>query len=213
MWNRSERTVAALIGPYGSGKTTATLRIANRATQNGVEAGIIQWKPEGEFDANVNALTLTEGQVPLRQASSKQEVMRAIFELSSCELVLIDTEAHSPWDPQAVQSLLEALDGPGMEFHLVLPATWDRGEWLDSIGFYEGRISGLIGSHVDRIQGTPLQMNESHGEPLYVDYWMDSESLWSGGFDPSSRQKIQKVGKNCPPLGEPSPETTVNIGI
>ena len=149
LWGRQERTVAALIGPRGTGKTTAALRIAERAQSEGIPTGIIQWTQGQDDQLQIQELTLTQTQVPLRQAGNRQEVMRAIFELSECELVLIDTEAHSTWHPEEVENILSSLEGPGIELHLVLPSTWELGELQDAEDAYDGRIDHLLISHLD----------------------------------------------------------------
>ena len=203
LWGRHERTVAALIGPRGVGKTTAALRIAERAQSEGVPTGIIQWTQGQEQQLHVQELTLTQTQIPLRQAGNRQEVMRAIFELSECELVLIDTEAHSAWQPEEIERILSSLEGPGIELHLVLPSTWELGELQDAEDAYEGRLDHLLISHLDSprywrqldlIQNaleTPIAHGMNQRELLSIKEFKGVEHTMA-------RQEMLQVGNICP---------------
>ena len=155
LWERSERTVAAFIGPSSAGKTTTVLKIAERAQAAGVPTGLIQWNTCESYDYQVDEITLTDSKIPLRRATTKQDIMKAIFELSEYELVLIDTEAHSPWNHEEIEHVFEALNGPGIEFHLVIPSTWDKGDILDACEEYDGRVGGLVLTQLEK------RMNES----------------------------------------------------
>ena len=74
--------------------------------------------------------------------------MRAIFELSECELVLIDTEAHSAWHPEEVENILSSLK----DLNRIAPGPskpWELGELQDAEDAYDGRIDHLLISHLD----------------------------------------------------------------
>jgi len=212
LWRRQDRTVAALIGPRGVGKTTAALRIAERAQSEGVPTGIIQWTQAQDQQIQVDELTLTKDQIPLRQAGNRQEVMRAIFELSECELVIIDTEAHSAWQPGEIEGILSSLEGPGIELHLVLPGTWELGELQDAEEAYEGRLNHLLISHLDsprywrqldrlqRALDTPIAHGMNQRELLCI-------KEFKAPKPGSPRQELLQVGNLCPAGESPFHET------
>ena len=212
LWNRNERVVAALIGPSGVGKTTATLRIAEKALQAGIPVGLIQWVRNDTLETSVDTLTLTQEDIPLRRAHTQQELMRAIFELSDVELVLIDTDSHSPWLEHEVKLLSSFLEGPGIECHLVLPATWDIGELRDAVEVYGGKIDHVLTTRIDNEEAA-LRIDRFANTPgISIAHAMNQEGIdLLEAFLPSktdpTRQDSSQVGKDCLPQNQGAKET------
>ena len=204
LWERSERTVAAFIGPSSAGKTTTVLKIAERAQEAGVPTGLIQWNTCESHDYQVDEITLTDSQIPLRRATTKQEVMKAIFELSAYELVLIDTEAHSPWNEEEVDHVFEALNGPGIEFHLVIPSTWDKGDILDACESYDYRIEGLVLTHLEKRTDESFFSEINNLVHLNNNLGLTRDQIQSAPeihteLAVSTRQNSPQPGNICPP--------------
>ena len=130
--------------------------------------------------------------------------MKAIFELSDHELVLIDTEAHSPWNPEEVDEVFLALDGPGIEFQLVLPSTWDKGDIIDACESYDYQIDGLILTHLEKRSDDNfvtnidnlISLNTTHG--LSRDH-IQSVSEMNQRQTTSAGQELSQPGNNCLP--------------
>ncbi len=149
LWNRQDRIVAALIGPSGAGKTTAAFQLASQAKSLQIPVGLISLDTER---LGKNEFLIEEGEglgIAVRSASSRQELMRAIFEFSDMDLVVIDTPGHSPWNKDMVAEITGLFDGPGIERHLVLPGTWSEDELLDAVEQYGTRIDAILGTRIE----------------------------------------------------------------
>ncbi len=149
LWSRPERIVAALIGPSGAGKTTAAFQLASQARTLGIPVGLISLDTER---AGKHESLIQDGknlEIPVRPASTKQDLMRAIFEFSDMDLVLIDTPGHSPWNREVVSDLIGLFEGPGIERHLVLPGTWNEEELLDAVDQYGASIDAILGTRIE----------------------------------------------------------------
>lgn len=116
------RTVAALVGPTGVGKTTTLAKLAaNFKLRDGVKVGLVT--VDTYRVAAVDQLrTYAEIiDLPLRVVSSPREMRHALHELSEMDLVLIDTAGRSPRDEVKIQELQSFLAEADVDqVHLVL---------------------------------------------------------------------------------------------
>ena len=116
LWNRSKRTVAALIGATGVGKTTTVVKLAGQAAlMHNKRVGIITL--DSYRAGKVRSL---EGfaraiGVDVREASNRTELQAAAREFATCDLILIDTPGLNPWHFDKRKELLNSLDFPDVE--------------------------------------------------------------------------------------------------
>ena len=159
LWNRPKRTVAALIGATGVGKTTTVVKLAGQATlMHNKRVGIIT------LDSyRAGKVRTLEGfaraiGVDVREASNRTELQAAAREFASCDLILIDTPGLNPWHFEKRKELLQNLDFPDVEKHLTLSAT-SRTEDLRDIaaGFEPGNLGSIIVTKLDESR-TPASM-------------------------------------------------------
>lgn len=116
------RTVAALVGPTGVGKTTTLAKLAaNFKLRDGVKVGLIT--VDTYRVAAVDQLrTYAELiDLPMHVVSSPREMRGAMQQLQEMDLVLIDTAGRSPRDEVKIQELKGYLAEADVDqVHLVL---------------------------------------------------------------------------------------------
>ncbi|MEM1347302.1 MAG: hypothetical protein AAGI01_02015 [Myxococcota bacterium] len=92
--------VHVLIGPSGVGKTTLVAKLAAHARYGADRnVGLVcadAYRIGGHFQLETYAELLD---VPLVRASSRGDLRAALEHLHGCDMVLVDTTSHNPWDP------------------------------------------------------------------------------------------------------------------
>lgn len=116
------RTVAALVGPTGVGKTTTLAKLAaNFKLRNGIKVGLIT--VDTYRVAAVDQLRTYADLInlPMHVVSSPREMRGAMQQLNAMDLVLIDTAGRSPRDEVKIQELKGYLAEADVDqVHLVL---------------------------------------------------------------------------------------------
>ncbi|PCI09869.1 flagellar biosynthesis protein FlhF [bacterium] len=117
--------VIALVGPTGVGKTTTVAKLAaTYKLRHGKNVGLIT--SDTYRIAAVEQLRTYAGIIglPLKVANSPEELAQAIEELSSCDIVVIDTAGRSQNDARRLEELAEFTKAANPdETHLVLSTT------------------------------------------------------------------------------------------
>lgn len=116
------RTVVALVGPTGVGKTTTLAKLAaNFKLRDGARVGLITvdtYRVAAVEQLRTYAELID---LPMHVVSSPREMRRALEELADVELVLIDTAGRSPRDEVKIQELKSVLAEADVDqVHLVL---------------------------------------------------------------------------------------------
>lgn len=116
------RTVAALVGPTGVGKTTTVAKLAaNFKLRDRVNVGLITvdtYRVAAVEQLRTYAEIID---LPMHVVSSPREMRRAVQELAAMDLVLIDTAGRSPRDELKIQELKSFLGEADVDqVHLVL---------------------------------------------------------------------------------------------
>jgi flagellar biosynthesis protein FlhF len=128
----------ALVGPPGVGKTTTLAKIVTRAALiEGLNVGVIGCDTDtlGASDA-LELLAQTVG-VPCRTARTPEQLREACAQLSTCDLVMIDTGGCSPRDATHMSELSEMLRAVNASCHLVLNADVRAVELESSLRAFE----------------------------------------------------------------------------
>lgn len=104
------REIVTLVGPTGVGKTTTIAKLAGRyQLQEGLRVGLITvdtYRVAAIDQLQTYAEIL---QIPLRAATTPDELRAAIDELDNVDLILIDTAGRSPKDSAKMQELANLL--------------------------------------------------------------------------------------------------------
>jgi flagellar biosynthesis protein FlhF len=144
--------VVFLIGPAGAGKTTIAGGLAARCLRLGLRPGLVSidtFRAGGPLALEHYAKLLD---VPCAAAFDPQDLTPAAgFDLSECDVLLVDTPALTPDDPEAPEHIARfraALNAPSTQF--VLPATAkvrDLAAFLERAARFDP--AGLIFTKVD----------------------------------------------------------------
>lgn len=194
LWARSERTVAALIGPAGAGKTTAVAKIA-------AESAFVHRKRVALVSTAARHTTSFAAlraygeafEIPVLRATDAVELLRVLQDLSQCDLVLVDTEGTNPWNPSAHDALDARLDGSGVERHVVAPATWRSDALRDLMRAYErGGISSLIISRTDEARSLGAVITATWNCPHPLSHVGSSDEV-PGGIVPACGRSIARA--------------------
>ncbi len=170
LWERPRRTVGALIGATGVGKTTTVVKLAGQASlMHNKSVGIITLDAYRAGKVRTLESFAQAIGVEVREASDRTSLQAAAREFASRDLILIDTPGLNPWNREKRADLLHTLDFPDVEKHLVLSAT-SRTEDLRDIAadFEEGSLGSLIFTKLDesRTPATMLSATWSSGHSV-----------------------------------------------
>jgi flagellar biosynthesis protein FlhF len=116
------RKTVALVGPTGVGKTTTIAKLAaNFKLRDRVRLGLVTVDTYRVAAVEQLRTYADIMEVPMKVVTSPRELRRALDELSSVDLVLIDTAGRSPRDELRIQELRGFLNEANVdEVHLVL---------------------------------------------------------------------------------------------
>ncbi|MEJ5367621.1 MAG: AAA family ATPase [Bryobacteraceae bacterium] len=130
--------VIALVGPPGAGKTSALVKLA-------MQEGLARRRSVAIVTTDSHRVAASEQLrtyaailgLPFAQAETQAMLRQALAEHASRDLVLIDTpgfsRAEADWAEEWARLLSAA---PGVQTHLVLPATWRARDLLACLEFW-----------------------------------------------------------------------------
>jgi flagellar biosynthesis protein FlhF len=151
LWGNDRRTVAALVGPTGVGKTTTIAKIAAQAVfQRGLSVGLIA--ADTYRIAAVDQLR-TYGDLmglPCVPAAGADELSAALKRMEDKDLVLVDTSGGNPWADETLRRTDELLSGSPVERHLCVSATMGAPDLRRVVQRYsESGLRSLIVTKLD----------------------------------------------------------------
>ncbi len=126
--------IIALVGPTGVGKTTTIAKLAYLYKQENFKVGVITLDSfrVGAVHQLASYINLLE--LPYRVADTPQKLRESIGELSSLDVILIDTAGRSQYDSIRINELKNYFERiPSMEIILVLSSNLDQRVIKDSI--------------------------------------------------------------------------------
>jgi len=143
--------IIALVGPTGVGKTTTVAKLAYIIKELGKKVGVItidsyRVSAVQQLMAFTNIMEL-----PFRTADTPQKFRECIGELSSLDIILVDTAGRSHYDNLRVKELIPFFNKlPALEIYFTVSANMDERVMAEAIErFSVLPINGLIFTKMD----------------------------------------------------------------
>ena len=189
------RTVAALIGTTGVGKTTTIAKIAALLIlKERKRAGLISVDTYriGAFE-QLNAYAKILG-IPCFQAFKKEDLTAALTRLAHCEVILIDTAGQSQYDLERVTELRSLLQGnTSIGCHLCLSVGTDSSEMHQTVlKFSPLEIDSLIFTKLDEAERYGAMINQVIRTPYPVSYLTTGQNV-PDDIEKADRENIVRL--------------------
>ncbi len=189
------RTVAALIGTTGVGKTTTIAKIAALLMlKERKRTGLISVDTYriGAFE-QLNAYAKILG-IPCYQAFKKEDLTVALTRLAHCEVILIDTAGQSQYDLQRVTELRSLLQGnTSISCHLCLSVGTDSSEMHQTVlKFSSLEIDSLIFTKLDEAERCGAMVNQVIRTPFPVSYLTTGQNV-PDDIEKADRENIVRL--------------------
>ncbi|WP_448588073.1 flagellar biosynthesis protein FlhF [Thermocrinis sp.] len=143
--------VITLIGPTGVGKTTTVAKLAYIIKELGRRVGVITIDSY-RVSAVQQLKTFTDiMELPFRKADTPQRFRECIEELSSMDVVLVDTGGRSHYDELKVKELVPFFNKlPALEVYFTISANMDERVMVEALErFSVLPVNGLIFTKMD----------------------------------------------------------------
>jgi len=165
-------SILALVGPTGVGKTTTIAKLAYMYKTMDFKTGVITLDSyrTGAVQQLQSYVSLLE--IPLRVADTPQKLRECIGELSSLDIIFIDTAGRSQYDAIRLKELKHYLDNvPSLEIALTVSTTTDERIILDSANkFGELGIKSMIFTKLDETLYPGCIVNASYKTKLPISF-------------------------------------------
>lgn len=168
--NEKVRSVVALVGPSGAGKTTAAAKIAAGFTSDGGKVSLVS--TDTDRVGGLEQIRAYAGILDLAVdvAYTVDKMHDVIQQRRDVDLVLVDTGGVSPVDAEQMQILNDLLREAGPnEVHLVLGATTGLQQMRDALqGFDPVGVDRLLFTRLDETArfGAACTMAVESGVPM-----------------------------------------------
>jgi flagellar biosynthesis protein FlhF len=145
------RTVVALVGTSGAGKTTAAAKLAAHFAEQGKSVAMIS--TDTDRVGGLEQIRAYGGilNLPVDLAYTPDEMREAMQKRRDTDLIIVDTAGISPSDGEQKQALKDVLrEAAPNEIHLVLSAPTGLRQMRDAVeGFGEVGIDRLLFTRLD----------------------------------------------------------------
>ena len=185
----------ALLGPTGAGKTRTLVKLATSAAF-GHDRRVAIVTIDVHRIGGVETLRAFSGilGIPMRKAANRRELIGTLRELGQCDVVLIDTPGCSHWDDGTLARTADTLNVPGIERHLVLPATMRAEEVaLVSRRFGAVGLSSIIVTKLDEARGPGALLSATWGSGAKLSHICDGQDVPEGCHAAEAKQWVSQI--------------------
>jgi flagellar biosynthesis protein FlhF len=179
IWDRAKRTVAALIGTTGVGKTTTVVKLAGQASlMHNKSVGIITLDGYRVGKARTLESLAQAFDLEVLEANDRASLQEAARIFAGRDLILIDTPGLNPWNRERRHDLLQMLDFPDVEKHLLLSATGRTEDLRDIAGDFEkGKLASLIFTKLDEARAPATMLSATWDSGHNVSHLCDGQEI------------------------------------
>jgi flagellar biosynthesis protein FlhF len=191
----SPMALHALLGPTGAGKTRTLVKLATSAAF-GHDRRVAIVTIDVHRIGGIETLRAFSGilGIPMRKATNRRELIGTLRELGQCDVVLIDTPGCSHWDDGTLARTADTLNVPGMERHLVLPATMRAEEVaLVSKRFGAAGLSSIIVTKLDEARGPGALLSATWGSGAKLSHICDGQDVPEGCHAAEAKQWVTQI--------------------
>lgn len=189
------RTVVALVGPTGVGKTTTIAKLAaNFKLRDGLKVGLVTvdtYRVAAVEQLRTYAEIID---LPMHVVTSPREMKRAVDELAGMDLVLIDTAGRSPRDELKIQELRSFLAEADVDqVHLVLSlAASARALEMAAEKFTSVGVTALMLTKLDEAPGAGAVLTAARRIRLPVSYFTTGQDV-PDDIEPASAARAARL--------------------
>jgi flagellar biosynthesis protein FlhF len=198
----ASRTVVALVGPPGAGKTTALIKLAARY-------GLAARRPAHILSTDVYRIAAA-GQlqslaallgIGCSIAETPAALAQALAEHRSQDLLFIDTPGLGPADMEDCADLARLIGShPEMDVHLVLPSTMKPTDLRQVIDRYEPFHAGkLLFTRIDESSRFGMLINESVRCELPVSFLSTGQQI-PDDLEPATKARLAALVRGKTPV-------------
>jgi flagellar biosynthesis protein FlhF len=202
--HRGERTVVALVGPSGAGKTTTLAKLAANLQAAGRRVAVLSLAsiegPRGPSATELAGLT----NIPHHTVQTPGELDRALRVCATAEVVLLDTAGRNPRHPPHWRALRDQLDAAQPhEIHLVLSPSWPtRSMRALAQPFLDLGANRLLLTKLDELPGLGLIPSLAREMALPISY-LSMGSQIPDDLEHANARRLARLVLREEPLSDP----------
>jgi len=170
LWERERRTIAAMVGPTGVGKTTTLAKVAAQAAlKKGRKVAVVAadtYRISGVEQVSTYCDLL---EVPWAMATGPRELAQAVQRFSEMDLVLVDTAGQNPWKDDLLGDMEALMGTVPVERHLCVSASSRGADLSEMVQRYgRGGVRSLIVTKVDEARSLGGVLSSVWGNDLQI---------------------------------------------
>lgn len=189
------RTVAALVGPTGVGKTTTVAKLAaNFKLRDGVKVGLVTvdtYRVAAVEQLRTYAELID---LPMHVVSSPREMRAALQQLEGMDLVLIDTAGRSPRDEVKIQELKGYLAEADVDQVLLVLSLVAGARSLEQAAekFHTVGVTSLLLTKLDEAAGAGSILSAARRIALPISYLTNGQDV-PDDIEPASTPHVARL--------------------
>jgi len=189
------RTVAALVGPTGVGKTTTVAKLAaNFKLRDGVKVGLVTvdtYRVAAVEQLRTYAELID---LPMHVVSSPREMRAALQQLAGMDLVLIDTAGRSPRDEVKIQELKSYLAEADVDQVLLVLSLVAGARSLEQAAekFRTVGVTSLLLTKLDEAAGAGSILSAARRIALPISYLTNGQDV-PDDIEPASTPHVARL--------------------
>ena len=189
------REIVTFVGPTGVGKTTTLAKLAGHfALREGRRIGIITVDNYrvGAVEQVRNYADILE--VPMRTASTANELRNAIDDLADVDMILIDTAGKSPSDGSKLNELRDILQVAGSDHILLVLSLAGGASMLPQIAKSFGNMlpTSLVLTKLDELVTCGGLLSVARQIPLPISYISTGQDV-PAHFEPANAGRLARL--------------------